>query len=209
MPTPDGDTLAALAARVAACRICVDAPVGAPLPHAPRPVVRVSTQARILIAGQAPGVRVHHSGVPFDDPSGVRLRQWLGVMPDEFYDATKFAILPMGFCFPGYDRHGADLPPRRECAPAWRADLIALMPRVDLVLAVGQYAQRWHLRRAGRTSLGATVADWRAILADGAQPAVLPLPHPSWRNSGWLRRNPWFDSDLVPALREEIRRRID
>ncbi|MBL8572560.1 MAG: uracil-DNA glycosylase family protein [Hyphomicrobiaceae bacterium] len=201
---PSGSPLAALLARVEACRICVDCPVGAPLPHPPRPVARPSATARLLIAGQAPGNRVHQSGIPFNDPSGDRLRGWLGFDRATFYDTTRVAILPMGFCFPGLDAKGGDLPPRRECAPAWRATLLAEMPQVALVLAIGKYAQAWHLGRAGAASLTATVADWRAILARPALPRVLPLPHPSWRNTGWLKRNPWFEADLLPALRAEL-----
>ncbi|RUY61324.1 uracil-DNA glycosylase family protein, partial [Mesorhizobium sp. M7A.F.Ca.CA.001.13.1.1] len=132
-----------LVARVRACRICVENPAGKPLPHEPRPVLRPSSTARILIASQAPGTKVHLSGMPFTDASGDRLRSWLGVTSDEFYDIEKFAIVPMGFCFPGQDAKGGDLPPRRECAAAWRAPLMASMPRIDLVLTIGIYAQSW------------------------------------------------------------------
>jgi uracil-DNA glycosylase len=196
-----------LAARIRACRICRERPAGAPLPHEPRPVVVVSRNARILIAGQAPGTRVHASGVPFDDRSGDRLREWLGVGRDEFYDPRLFAIAPMGFCFPGLDERGSDLPPRRECAPAWRQALVASMPQIELVLAIGAYAQAWHLpgRRAG---VNETVADWRDIFMRNEAPRVLPLPHPSWRNTAWLKRNPWFEADLLPVLRREIAVRI-
>jgi uracil-DNA glycosylase len=190
------------------CRICRDAPLGRPLPQEPRPVLRTSSTARILIAGQAPGTRVQASGVPFDDRSGDRLRDWLGVGRDDFYDSDKFAILPMGFCFPGLDGKGSDLPPRRECAPAWRQPLMDLMPQIDLVLAIGIYAQAWHMgeRRAG--NLTETVARWREILADVSGPRTLPLPHPSWRNTGWLKRNPWFEAELLPRLRAEVAARI-
>lgn len=203
-PTPE---LAALAERIRACRICVETPVGKPLPHEPRPVVVPSATARILIASQAPGTKVHATGIPFNDASGDRLRLWLGVSRDEFYDANKFAIAPMGMCFPGQDAKGADLPPRRECAPAWRAPLMALMPQIDLVLAIGLYAQDWHLGRLKAMSLTDRVRDWREIMA-GGHPWTVPLPHPSWRNTGWLKRNPWFETDLLPVLREEIRRRL-
>lgn len=196
------------AARVRACRICVENPVGRPLPHEPRPVLRPSSSARILIASQAPGTKVHMSGAPFTDASGDRLRNWLGVSSEEFYDTTKFAIVPMGFCFPGQDAKGSDLPPRRECASAWRAPLMALMPRIDLVLTIGLYAQSWHMGAARRPSLTETVRDWRAIWDAPSNPKVLPLPHPSWRNTGWLKRNPWFEMDLLPFLRSEIRYRI-
>lgn len=197
-----------LTAKIRACRICVDNPVGRPLPHEPRPVLLPSSSARILLAGQAPGTKVHLSGMPFTDASGDRLRVWLGVSTEEFYDTEKFAIVPMGFCFPGQDAKGGDLPPRRECAPAWRAQLMALMPQIELVLTIGSYAQSWHMGEARRSSLTGTVRDWRAIWDTPASPKVLPLPHPSWRNSGWLKQNPWFEMDLLPFLRSEIRYRI-
>ena len=197
-----------LTAKIRACRICVDNPVGRPLPHEPRPVLLPSSSARILLAGQAPGTKVHLSGTPFTDASGDRLRSWLGVTSEEFYDTEKFAIVPMGFCFPGQDAKGSDLPPRRECAPAWRAPLMALMPQIDLVLTIGSYAQSWHMGEARRSSLTETVRDWRAIWDTPASLKVLPLPHPSWRNSGWLKQNPWFEMDLLPFLRSEIRYRI-
>jgi uracil-DNA glycosylase len=194
-----------LARRARACRLCRDNPVGAPpLPHEPRPVFTVSTKARILIASQAPGARVHESGKPFTDRSGDRLRDWMAVSAEEFYDPDIVAILPMGFCFPGNDRHGGDLPPRRECAPRWRGDMLALMPQIDLVLVIGQYAQSWHMGKARGASLSQTVQDWRRHIDLG----VIPLPHPSWRNTAWLKRNPWFESDLLPVLRKEIRDRI-
>lgn len=206
-PRHDRD-LEHFAARVRACRICVENPVGQPLPHEPRPVLRPSSSARILIASQAPGTKVHMSGTPFTDASGDRLRDWLGVSSEEFYDTTKFAIVPMGFCFPGQDAKGGDLPPRRECAAAWRAPLMALMPHIDLVLTIGLYAQSWHMGAARRPSLTETVMDWRTIWDAPTIPKVLPLPHPSWRNTGWLKRNPWFEMDLLPFLRSEIRYRL-
>lgn len=168
----------------------------------------MSSRARILIAGQAPGTRVHASGVPFTDPSGDRLRDWLGVDREAFYDPGNFAILPMGFCFPGLDAAGGDLPPRRECAPLWRVRLIAAMPQVDLVLAIGIHAQSWHLGMARAASLTETVRDWRRIFDAAAAPKIIPLPHPSWRNSGWLKRNPWFGTDLLPFLRAQIALRL-
>ena len=193
--------LEGLLADIRACRICVEHPIGRPLPHEPRPVVRASVTARILIAGQAPGTRVHASGKPFTDPSGDRLRDWMGVGEAEFYDEARIAIVPMGFCFPGLDAKGGDLPPRRECAPAWQGALLAEMPAVDLVLAVGLYAQQFHLGKRVRGSLTETVADWRAILDETRAPRILPLPHPSWRNSGWIKRNPWFEAELLPTLK--------
>lgn len=195
-------------ARIGACRICRDRPAGTPLPHEPRPVVVASSRARMLVAGQAPGTRVHATGLPFNDRSGDRLRDWMGVTREAFYDPDNFAIAPMGFCFPGQDQRGGDLPPRRECAPAWRERLIGLMPQVELVLAIGLHAQAWHLGETRRASLTETVADWRAIFMRNAVPRVLPLPHPSWRNTAWLRKNPWFETDLLPVLRREIAMRL-
>lgn len=173
-------------------------------------MLRVSETARIAICGQAPGTRVHASGVPFSDPSGDRLRAWLGIEKDAFYDPGCIAIVPMGFCFPGLDANGGDLPPRPECRAHWHARLFDLLPAVELVLLVGQYAQRWHLGARARPSLTATVAAWREVLeqpADGRR--FLPLPHPSWRNNAWLRRNVWFESELLPRLREEVDRALD
>jgi uracil-DNA glycosylase len=197
------DEIVCLSAEIAACRICRDAATK-PLPHEPRPVAVLSATARILIAGQAPGLRVQETGIPFNDASGDRLRQWLAVDREQFYDPAKFAILPMGFCFPGYDAHGSDLPPRKECAPVWRTRAISLMPQVRLVLAVGGYAQTWHLGSNAAKSMTDTVRNWRAHLEKG----VLPLPHPSWRNTGWLKRNPWFEAELLPELRAQVLRWI-
>lgn len=197
-----------LVTQVRACRICVETPSGKPLPHEPRPVLRPSETARILLASQAPGTKVHLSGMPFTDASGDRLRDWLGVTSHEFYDTEKFAIVPMGFCFPGQDAKGADLPPRKECAPAWRAPLMASMPQIELVLTIGIYAQSWHMGGVRRASLTETVRDWRAIWDAAVHPKVLPLPHPSWRNTGWLKKNPWFEMELLPFLKSEIRSRI-
>jgi uracil-DNA glycosylase len=192
-----------LAAAVRRCRICIETPRGRPLPHEPRPVIRGRPGARILIAGQAPGVRVHASGIPFSDRSGERLRDWMGVDEASFYDETRIAILPMGFCFPGLDAKGGDLPPRRECAPAWRQKLLDRLGSIRLVLAIGIYAQRWHLG-SGSGALTETVADWRSILSRPGLPSVLPLPHPSWRNNAWIRRHPWFEDELLPELRRRV-----
>jgi len=202
-----GSAVAALEAEIVACRICRDRPTGRPLPHEPRPVPRLSATARVLVAGQAPGTRVHASGLPFDDASGDRLRDWMGIDRPTFYDRARFAFLPMGFCFPGHDAHGGDLPPRRECAPAWRARAMAVMPAVDLVLAVGRPAQLWHLGADAGASLAETVAGWRDILARPLRPRILPLPHPSWRNTGWLKRHPWFEAEVVPELRRLVAER--
>lgn len=195
-------SLETLLAEIRACRICAEAKK--PLPHAPRPVLQPGSGARILIAGQAPGVRVHASGRPFTDPSGVRLRDWLGIGEGTFYDPRHLAILPMGFCFPGLDAKGSDLAPRPECAPAWRARLLAEMPEIELVICLGAHAMRWHMREAGPGSVDAAVRNWREGLR--LTPAVIPLPHPSWRNSGWLKRNPWFAAELLPELRSRVAR---
>jgi uracil-DNA glycosylase len=198
--------LARLVAEIGGCRICRDAPHGHPLPHEPRPVLRPSATARICICSQAPGVRVHASGTPFTDPSGDRLRAWLQLTPEEFYDRRRIAIVPMGFCFPGHDAAGGDLPPRRECAPAWHARLFAAMPQLELILAVGSYAQRWHLGEAAKGSMTDTVRGWRDLLDGKARPRIVPLPHPSWRNNAWITANPWFEKELLPRLRREIRK---
>ena len=200
-----------LTADIRACRICRDAPLGAPLAHEPRPVLRVSNSARLLIAGQAPGVRVHASGLPFDDPSGDRLRDWLGVDHATFYDDQRIAIVPMGFCFPGGDGAGGDLPPRRECAGAWHDRLFALMPQIEVVLAIGGYAHRYHFARLGKdlprnARVDDIVRRWREF--ETSRPRLFPLPHPSWRNSGWLKRNPWFAAELLPDLRAIVRANV-
>jgi uracil-DNA glycosylase len=205
---PSCASLAALAADIRACRICRDAPrCGPPLPHEPRPVFQVSTSARLCIAGQAPGVRVHASGRPYTDPSGVRLRGWLGIKEEIFYDPETVAIVPMGFCFPGHDAKGGDLPPRRECAELWRDRLFALLPNLELTLLVGQYAQKWHLdAKTIAKGLSETVGKWREVYRSSSYPRLMPLPHPSWRNNAWLTRNPWFESELLPALRADVAR---
>ncbi len=195
------------AARIRACRRCVEAPASARLPHEPRPVLRVSQTARLLVASQAPGVRVHRSGLPFDDASGERLRAWMGVDRDTFYDTRRIAIAPMGFCFPGLDAAGGDLPPRPECRALWHDGLFALMPRIEIVLAIGGHAQRYHFARLGRAlpkpaKVDTIVRAWREM--EAAAPRLFPLPHPSWRNAGWLKRNPWFETDLLPDLRRAV-----
>lgn len=189
-----GPSLTALLRDVRACTICAPA-----LEHGVRPVVRARASARILVAGQAPGRRVHASGVPFDDPSGERLRAWMGVSKDEFYDERRVAIVPMGFCYPGTGNSG-DLAPRPECAPAWRAALLERLPKVQLTLAIGQYAIAWHLE-GSRRPLTEVVRGWRQH-----RPALLPLPHPSPRNNLWLRNNPWFEAEVLPYLRRRVRR---
>lgn len=196
-----------MADRVSICRVCLETPAGKPLPHDPRPVVRLSETARLCIAGQAPGTRVHASGVPFTDPSGERLRAWLGIGPEAFYDVSRVAIVPMGLCFPGLDAKGGDLPPRRECRTTWHDTLFAAMPQLKLVLVIGRYAQAYHLPHLKGAGLTEIVSNWRSILAAGETgrgPAYLPLPHPSWRNNTWLRSNPWFEEELVPELRRRV-----
>ncbi len=179
-------------ADVRACTVCA-----AHLPLGPRPVLQFDAAARILVAGQAPGRKVHASGVPFDDASGARLRAWMGLSDAVFHDPARVAILPMGFCYPGTGPAG-DLPPRPECATTWRAGLLARLRDLQLTLVIGQYAMRYHLPDAGAT-LTDVVRAWRTHW-----PAVLPLPHPSPRNNPWLKRNPWFEHEVVPALQERV-----
>jgi uracil-DNA glycosylase len=186
-----------LQAGILACRICADRFAATATAHAPRPVVWFRPGARLLVAGQAPGARVHASGRPFTDASGERLRGWMGVDGATFYDRARIAVVPMAFCFPGYDGKGADLPPPPVCAATWRGAVMAALPGLRLRLLVGGAAIRWHL---GLRDVTAVVADWRAHAARGDW----PLPHPSWRNSGWLARNPWFGAELVPALRAAV-----
>ncbi|WP_284165283.1 uracil-DNA glycosylase family protein [Frigidibacter sp. SD6-1] len=182
------------------CRLCVDRFAATATAHVPRPVVWLSRSARILIAGQAPGARVHASGKPFDDPSGARLRDWLGLDEATFWDRSRVAFLPMAFCFPGYDAKGADLPPPPICARTWRAPLMADLTQVRLTFLIGGHAQRWHLGpQAVAGGVTATVARWRDHV-----PRLFPLPHPSWRNSGWLKRNPWFGAELLPRARAAV-----
>lgn len=185
-------SLPSLLQAVRACTLCA-----AHLPLGPRPVLQADAGARILVAGQAPGSKVHASGIPFDDASGERLRQWMGLTSAQFYDPTLVAILPMGMCYPGTGRSG-DLPPRRECAPAWRSRLMAAMPRIELTLVIGQYAMAWHLPGL-KTNLTETVRAWREHW-----PQALPLPHPSPRNNVWLKANPWFVRDVLPSLQARI-----
>ncbi len=186
------ESMASLLRRVRNCDLCK-----ASLPSGPRPVLQIDSQARILIAGQAPGRRVHESGIPFDDPSGKRLRDWMGIDSDVFYNATQIAILPMGFCYPGTGKSG-DLPPRPECAATWRDELLNRMPELQLTLVIGRYAQEWHLPSLPRT-LTETVAAWQDYA-----PSIIPLPHPSPRNNRWLKTNPWFEEKLIPVVRQLV-----
>ncbi|WP_370228980.1 uracil-DNA glycosylase family protein [Cognatishimia sp.] len=181
---------------IRACAICADRFAATHTRHSPRPVVWFQPSARILICGQAPGARVHDSGLPFTDPSGERLRAWMGIGEDVFYDQDKVAILPMAFCFPGYNAKGADLPPPPICAKTWRQAAMDMLPDVQLILLVGGYAQKWHLGTKGVT---ATVMDWRSHA-----PRSFPLPHPSWRNTAWLKKNPWFEADFLPVLKSRV-----
>lgn len=186
-------SLSTLIDEIRACTLCAKA-----LPCEPRPVLQVSSTAKILIVGQAPGRRVQESGIPFDDPSGDRLRQWMGVKRDTFYDAEKIAIIPMGFCYPGTGKSG-DLPPRPECAETWRNPLMKLMSQVELTLVIGQYAIAWHLPEERKNTLTKTVQNWRQHW-----PSKLVLPHPSPRNNIWLKKNPWFEGELLPPLKARI-----
>ena len=193
-------SLPALLREINSCRACIEAPKGAPLPHEPRPVLRASKTAKLAVFGQAPGNLVHQTGKPFNDPSGVRLRDWMGVTDEEFYDEKKIAIIPMGFCFPGYDAKGGDKPPRKECAPLWRERLMAALPNIKTAILVGGYAQKWHLGPDAKKSLTETVENWREYA-----PLYFATPHPSWRNNAWLKKHPWFEAELLPVLRKRVR----
>ena len=186
-----------LAAQISACRLCAPRFAATQTAHAPRPVVWFRPSARVLIAGQAPGARVHASGQPFTDPSGDRLRDWLGLDETRFYDRDHVAIVPMAFCFPGYDAKGSDLPPPPICAQTWHRRVMDSLPQIRLKVLVGGAALRWHLGHKGRVTTA--VAHWR----DHA-PAAFALPHPSWRNTGWIKANPWFTTDVLPALRARV-----
>lgn len=188
------ERLADVVSAARACAVCAgDLPLG------PRPVLRAQRPARLVIIGQAPGTRVHESGVPWDDKSGERLRDWLKMTPEVFYDDAQVAIIPMGFCYPGRLPRGGDAPPRPECAPLWHARLLAGLPNAGLTLLVGQYAQRHYLGKQRGKTLTETVANWQTYLPD-----FLPTPHPSWRTVGWQKRNPWFDEELLPELRRRV-----
>ena len=188
-------SLTSLLREIRACRVCA-----AHLPLGPRPVLRAKASARLLIVGQAPGTKVHETGIPWNDRSGDRLREWLQLDRDTFYDESRIAIVPMGFCYPGVDAHGGDRPPRRECAPLWHARVLTFLPRVELTLLVGSYAQAHYLAERCAATMTETVQAWR-----NHAPRFIPLPHPSWRNTAWLKRNPWFEAELLPVLRERVR----
>lgn len=187
-------SLDAVLADIRACRACA-----AELPHEPRPVVRVGPETRVLICGQAPGRRVHESGLPFDDPSGDRLRAWMGLDRETFYGHPAIGVAAMAFCFPGTDPKGGDYPPPARCASLWRPKLLAELPKVELTLLLGGYAQAWALGGRAKRSMTETVRAWQEYL-----PTFLPMPHPSWRNTGWLKRHPWFEADVAPYLRQRI-----
>jgi uracil-DNA glycosylase len=188
------DQFSSLLSQIRVCRVCSDH-----LPLGPRPVIRASPSARILIIGQAPGTRVHESGIPWNDRSGDRLREWLHLDKTVFYDQNRIAIVPMGFCYPGRDKNGGDAPPRRECAPLWHPPVLEGMPNIALTLLIGSYAQIRYLGNRRMRTMTETVEAWREFL-----PRFLPLPHPSWRNTAWIRRNPWFERDVLPELQLRV-----
>ncbi|WP_120499693.1 uracil-DNA glycosylase family protein [Roseovarius sp. EL26] len=187
-----------LTTEITACRICEDRFAATHTAHEPRPVAWFQPSARLLVAGQAPGMRVHKSGKPFDDPSGDRLRDWLGLSPEEFYDTSRVAVVPMAFCFPGYDAKGSDLPPPKICGQTWHTRVMQTLSQVRTTVLVGGYAHKYHL--GTKTGVTETVKAWR----DHA-PDVFTLPHPSWRNTGWLKKNPWFEAELLPVLRARVK----
>ncbi|MGF1554374.1 MAG: uracil-DNA glycosylase family protein [Paracoccaceae bacterium] len=199
---PSGlDTATARLGREArACRLCAERFAATRTRHRPNPIFQLVARARVLVASQAPGNKAHQSGLPFDDPSGERLRDWMGLDKPRFYDPARVAIVPMGLCFPGYDAKGSDIAPPRICAETWRARLVGALQNLALTLEIGQYAQRWHL---GPPPRGGVTARVRASAESGRED-VMALPHPSWRNSAWLKRNPWFEADVVPRLRARI-----
>ena len=187
-----------LVKEIKACNLCTNH-----LPLGPRPVIQVGSLARILIVGQAPGRRVHETGIPFNDPSGERLRLWMGINKEEFYDKDKVALVPMGFCFPGTGKSG-DLPPRLECADTWREKLLEQLPNIELTIVIGQYAQGWHFGSSNKQNLTETVKSWKEFW-----PNAIPLPHPSPRNNIWLRKNAWFENEVIPALQKAVNAILD
>jgi uracil-DNA glycosylase len=197
IPNPERgpDVLEDLLREIRQCTRCA-----ADLPLGPRPVLRAASSARLMIVGQAPGTRVHESGIPWNDPSGERLRDWLQVGREVFYDESRIAIVPMGFCYPGVDRNGGDKPPRPECARHWHPQIAPHLPNLELTLLIGSYAQKYYLGDRRARTMTETVRRWRGFL-----PRFLPLPHPSWRNTAWLRKNPWFDEEVLPELRAQVR----
>jgi uracil-DNA glycosylase len=190
--------LARLLKEIRACRVCEPF-----LSHGARPVIHASATARLCIVAQAPGIRVHETGISFNDPSGDRLREWMGIGRDAFYDENKIAIIGMAHCFPGYDAHGGDAPPRKECAPLWQNKLFATLPPFELTLLIGTYAFDWHLKDRTGKNVSETVRAWRDFA-----PKTIPLPHPSWRNNAWIKKNPWFETDLLPYLRRRVKQAL-
>ncbi|MEM6537758.1 MAG: uracil-DNA glycosylase family protein [Pseudomonadota bacterium] len=190
MPEP----LASVARSIRRCTICAPN-----FDHRPRPILQVGRKAKVAIFSQAPGNVAHQKGKPFFDPSGVRLRQWLGVTEAVFYDPDVFAIVPMAFCFPGYDKYGGDNPPPKVCAQTWRERLLEAMPKLELALLIGSYSQSWHLGTARKRTMTETVRAWRSY-----GPLYVPTPHPSWRNNHWLKKNPWFEEEVLPEIRARI-----
>ncbi len=194
---PNQEKLDILLRDARACTICAEH-----LPLGPNPVLRASTESRLLLVGQAPGTRVHNTGIPWNDPSGVRLRSWLQMEPEEFYDERKVAIVPMGFCYPGKGKSG-DLPPRKECSDTWHPNLLPLLPNIQITLLIGQYALDYFLGKRKKKTLTETVRSFREYLPD-----FIPLVHPSPRNYGWLKKNPWFEKELVPEMRTYVQKAL-
>ena len=192
---------------IRSCRVCHDQPrFGQAMGPEPRPIIQVSQTASICIASQAPGTRVYETGRPFNDASGVRLRQWMSISDEEFYDDSRVAIIPMGFCFPGLRADGSDLPPRRECKEIWRTQLFARLPNLKLLLTIGGYAQRWHLGpQVARQGVTETVRSWRQYYLADPSLRIYPLPHPSWHNNRWLKQNIWFEDEVLPQMQQDIR----
>lgn len=186
------EEVSSILSAVRECKLCADLALG------PKPILQLNPEARILIAGQAPGRKTHLKGVPFDDPSGDRLRDWMGIDRDVFYDESVIAILPMAFCYPGTGKNG-DLPPPVQCAERWRAQLLSLLPNIEMTLVIGQYALDWHLGKRSRRTLTETVSQWQDYW-----PKTLPMPHPSPRNNRWLKNNPWFSQDVLPKLKKQV-----
>lgn len=195
MPLSPEESFAETVQRLSQCRLCAG-----DMPNDPNPIFQLNRNARILIASQAPGNLAHQSGKPFNDPSGVRLREWMGVSDEEFYDPLKVAIMPMGFCFPGYDKNGGDLPPMKRCAPTWRQSLMDQLPNLRVKLLIGGYSQKWHLPKVSKSSLTGRVKSWRDY-----SPEIFVTPHPSWRNNAWLKKNPWFETECLPDLQRAVR----
>lgn len=194
--------------KIRACTICEKSHESTLLPHPARPIVRAKRSARNLIVGQAPGQLAHERGKPFDDPSGQRLRSWMGVTRTEFYDDHTIAFAPIGFCFPGYDLKGFDLPPRKECAPKWQDLLLNELPFLELVLLIGLHAQRWYLEANESLSVAQIVREGPRRLLKPKGALGFPLPHPSWRNTRWIKLHPWFESQILPKLQKEVHQRL-